>query len=81
LIGRKFGKEYLEKKISYKNLNNSLKTYKYKLIIVGIMYPIFPSNLITLFASNAGIKYKKYLLTIIFSGIPIIYYTVLWDLI
>jgi uncharacterized membrane protein YdjX (TVP38/TMEM64 family) len=74
LIGVKIGNKLPKKTFSPKNdiLIKLLKNHNYKILAIGIICPIFPSDLLTIIAANMGINYYKYLITIFISGIPII---------
>jgi len=61
--------QYLESK--HPQLKTLLETYTYKFLVLGIICPIAPSDVICFLAAAVRLKYSTYILTIIFANIPL----------
>ncbi|MFD0048091.1 TVP38/TMEM64 family protein [Actinomycetes bacterium NPDC127524] len=53
-------------------LKSLLDKYNYKVLALGIICPIAPTDAISFLSASAGIKYRTYILTIMISNIPIV---------
>ena len=49
-----------------------IKKYDYKFITLGILCPLAPTDVICYLAASAGIKYLKFILTVIISNLPLV---------
>lgn len=56
----------------YSYISDLVKKYDYKFLALGIICPLAPTDVICFLASSIGIKYKKYILTVIISNLPLI---------
>ena len=60
------------------NVKGLIKKYDYKFITIGIICPIAPTDVICYLAASTGIKYIKFIVTVIISNLPVVaLYTVL----
>lgn len=66
-IGSKL-KNFLNSK--YPDLNNLVEKYNYKILVVGIICPISPTDVICFLSAAAGINFRKYIMVVILSNIP-----------
>ena len=53
-------------------ISDLVKKYDYKFLTLGIMCPVAPTDLVCFLAAAIGIKYVKYIVTVIISNIPIV---------
>ncbi|MED3965840.1 TVP38/TMEM64 family protein [Niallia taxi] len=66
------GKEvniYMLKK--HKDLNQLLKVYNFKILALGMVCPIVPSDVLCFLSAATGIKYSTYILTLIIANAPL----------
>ena len=56
----------------YPNLNPLIKEYNYKLLGLGIICPIAPTDAVCFLLSSSGINYGKYIMVVIISNVPAI---------
>ena len=60
------------------DVRDLIKKYDYKFITIGIICPIAPTDVICYLAASTGIKYIKFIVTVIISNLPVVaLYTVL----
>lgn len=73
-VGRYFNKALLEENLIRKhgNIVDVIKSYGYKILALGIICPVTPSDLITALAAGINLSYKKSMLVITISAAPII---------
>jgi len=55
----------------HKELNQLLKRYNYKLLALGMVCPIVPSDVLCYLSAATGIKYSTYILTIVIANTPL----------
>lgn len=74
-IGRYLNKQLLEKSFfnNHNNIINIIKTYGYKILALGIVCPVTPSDLITASAACIKLNYKKCILVIVLADAPMIF--------
>lgn len=74
-IGKYFNKEILGNnfQVKYKDLIDVIKTYGYRILALGIVCPVAPSDLITSSAACIGLKYIKCILVIAICDAPMIF--------
>lgn len=80
IISRHFCNGILTEKINakYPKILAISKEYNIKFLVLGILCPAAPTDLVCFISSYAGLKYKNFILAVILSNIPIIIvYTVL----
>lgn len=63
-------KDLLNRK--YPNLNPLIEEYNYKLLCLGIICPIAPTDAVCFLLSSSGINYGKYIMVVIISNVPAI---------
>ena len=68
-IGSKL-KNLINKK--YPNLSPLVEEYNYKLLGIGIICPIAPTDAVCFLLSSSGINYVKYIMVVIISNVPAI---------
>jgi uncharacterized membrane protein YdjX (TVP38/TMEM64 family) len=75
VIGRFFQKQLLGESFLEKNKENItiLKKHGYKVLALGIVCPVTPSDLITVSAACIKLNYKKCITTIVMAGAPMIF--------
>lgn len=74
-VGRFFQKQLLGEAFLEKNKKTIaiLKRYGYKVLALGIAYPVTPSDLITISAACIKLNYKKCIAIIVMAGAPMIF--------
>lgn len=74
-IGIYFNKQFLGKDFLTKNstIINIIKTYGYRILALGIVCPIAPSDLITASAACIKLSYKKCISVIVLADAPMIF--------
>ncbi|WP_313798866.1 VTT domain-containing protein [Cytobacillus sp.] len=55
----------------HKELNQLLKRDNFKLLALGMIYPIIPSDVLCFLSASTGIKYSTYIFTIVISNTPL----------
>ena len=53
-------------------ISDLVKKYDYKFLSLGIICPIAPTDIICFLAASIGIKYIKYIVTVIMSNFPVV---------
>jgi uncharacterized membrane protein YdjX (TVP38/TMEM64 family) len=61
-------KKYIVNK--HPDLGELIEQYDYKLLALGIITPIAPTDVICFLSSSIGLKYTKYILTVVIANIP-----------
>lgn len=56
----------------YPDITLLIERYKYRFLALGIICPIAPTDAICFLSASTGIKYVKYILTVIIANIPVI---------
>lgn len=64
-------KTLLNKK--YPDIEKLIQKYNYKFLALGMICPIAPSDAICFLSASAGLKYTKYIITVLISNIPVIF--------
>ena len=54
------------------DIGDLIKKYDYKFLTIGIICPLAPTDVICYLAASAGIKYIKFILTVIISNLPVV---------
>lgn len=74
IISKNFCNGGLIEKITakYPKIIDIAKEYNNKFLVLGILCPVAPTDLVCFISSYAGLKYKNFILTVILSNIPII---------
>ncbi|MDF2884093.1 MAG: hypothetical protein K0R54_4659 [Clostridiaceae bacterium] len=57
----------------YPNVIPLFQRYKYKFLIIGIVCPIAPTDIICYLSTCMGISYRKYIATIVFINAPLVF--------
>lgn len=74
LLGRYIAGDKLRNYINnkYKNVFELLNKYGYEFLALGVLCPVLPTDLICCGAAILGYEYKKYILTVFASNIPLL---------
>lgn len=54
------------------DISELIKKYDYKFLTLGIICPVAPTDIVCFLAASIGIKYIKYIVTVIISNIPVV---------
>lgn len=57
----------------YPDIEKLIQKYNYKFLALGMICPIAPSDAICFLSATAGLKYTKYIITVVISNIPVIF--------
>lgn len=55
----------------HKELNQLLKKHNYKILVLGMICPIVPSDVLCFLSAAAGIKYRTYIFIIVLAHTPL----------
>jgi uncharacterized membrane protein YdjX (TVP38/TMEM64 family) len=62
-------KEYLTNK--YPDILPLIEAYNYKFLALGVICPVAPTDIVCLLSASTGMRYVKYILTVIIANIPL----------
>lgn len=68
IVGKKVNNYMINR---HKELNQILKRYNFKLLALGMVCPIIPSDVLCFLSASTGIKYSTYIFTIVISNTPL----------
>ncbi|MDQ0273982.1 TVP38/TMEM64 family protein [Cytobacillus purgationiresistens] len=68
IVGKKVNTYMLKKHI---DLNHLLKVHNYKILALGMVCPLVPSDVLCFLSAVTGIKYSTYILTIVIANTPL----------
>ena len=74
-LGKSKGLSGLRNKISlkYPEIISLIESYSYKILGVGVLCPVAPTDVIVFLSSYVGMKFSKFLLIFIMSNIPALF--------
>ena len=70
LVGSKLNRMINKK---YPEIRPLIKTYNYKFLALGMVCPVAPSDAICFLSASSGIRYVRYITTVLISNIPAVF--------